>query len=89
MHDDNSKITYKLAIIKELMQKQNGLVCAAKIRTAQGTHCKATTQFHHQMVLIGIQFEILVDQNDQQHRKMRQSEDVSQGTWLALEDVID
>ena len=36
VHDDSPRITWKLAVIKELMKGKDGLVCAAKIRTAQG-----------------------------------------------------
>ena len=36
VHDDSPRITWKLAVIKELMKGKDGLVHAAKIRTAQG-----------------------------------------------------
>ena len=36
VHDDTPRITWKLAVIEELMKGKDGLVCAAKIRTAQG-----------------------------------------------------
>ena len=36
MHDDTPRITWKLAVIEELMKGKDGLVRAAKIRTSQG-----------------------------------------------------
>ena len=40
VHDDSPRITWKLAVIEELMKEKDGLVRAAKIRTAQGrTNC--------------------------------------------------
>ena len=36
VHDDTPRITWKLAVIEELMKGKDGLVRAAKIRTAQG-----------------------------------------------------
>ena len=36
VHDDTPRITWKLAVIKELMKGKDGLVRAAKIRTLQG-----------------------------------------------------
>ena len=36
VHDDSPRITWKLAVIEELMKGKHGLVRAAKIRTAQG-----------------------------------------------------
>ena len=38
VHDDSPRITWKLAVIEELMKGKDGLVYAAKIRTAQGNH---------------------------------------------------
>ena len=36
VYDDSPRITWKLAVIEELMKGKDGLVHAAKIRTAQG-----------------------------------------------------
>lgn len=36
VHDDSHKITWRLAVIEELKKGKDGLVCAAKIRTAHG-----------------------------------------------------
>ena len=36
VHNDTPRITRKLADIEELMEAKDGLLCAAKIKTAQG-----------------------------------------------------
>ena len=36
IHDDTPRITWKLAVIEELLKGKDGLVRAANIRTAQG-----------------------------------------------------
>ena len=36
VHDNSPRITWKLAVIEELMKGKDGVVHAAKIRTAQG-----------------------------------------------------
>ena len=85
VHDDTPRITWKLAVIEELMKGKDGLVRAAKIRTSQGRTNRPIARLIPLEVSSNVIGESTVDENNNPDKKVQTpSNDANTALPLAL-----